>query len=134
MESVGNLIERLIPADALPTLFRLCVWGDSRPRPSMRSEAPLPRNTLGRNPAHRMQHAVRRIHAVQILRHLRTQKSARHRMLGIALDPGRLAILNRDPHAASIGTIVRTRGMDNPFRHRSIIKCSFHNPDRKKSA
>jgi hypothetical protein len=40
-------------------------------------------------------------------------------MLGIALNLGCEAIFNRDQHAASIGTIVRARGVDN-FLHDSF--------------
>ena len=45
-------------------------------------------------------------------------------MLRIALNPGRAAILNRDQDPASIGAIVRARGMDDLFHHPSIIRLS----------
>ena len=48
-------------------------------------------------------------------------------MLRIALNLGGAAILDRDQHSASVGAIVRTRGMDDLLRHRSIIKCFFQN-------
>jgi hypothetical protein len=85
----------------------------------MRSEAPLRcHGTLRRNPPHGIQHPIRRIHTIQILSHFRTQESARHRMIWIALDFGGAAIFHRDQHSASIGAIMRTRGMDN-FLHDS---------------
>jgi len=124
-KSRSNFVQRLIPADSLPDrrgLYRLC--GDSRPRLSMRSEAPpFSRRTLGPNPSHGIQNASRRVHAIQILGHFRTQKSPRHRMLRIALNFRSPPILNRDQHSTSIRTVVRTRGMDDLFRHGTIIEC-----------
>jgi hypothetical protein len=80
----------------------------------MRSEAPRPRgHSLLHDPPHRIQHPLRRIHAIQILRDFRAQKSARHRMVGVALNLRGSPIFDRDEHSASIGAIVRTRGMDN---------------------
>ena len=65
------------------------------------------------NPPHGIQHPVRRIHPIQIFRHLRAQKSPRHRMLRITLNLRRPPILHRDQHSASVRAVVRTCGMDN---------------------
>ena len=67
------------------------------------------------NPPHRIQHAVRRVHAIQILRDLRAQKPARHRMRRITLNLGRAAVVDRDQDTASVRTIMRTGGVDNFF-------------------
>src|ERR1039457_4377794 len=60
-----------------------------------------------------MLHPIRRIHAIQILRHLGTQKPARNRMLRIALNLRGPPVLDGDQHPASIRTVVRTSGMDD---------------------
>ncbi len=107
--------------------------GDSRPRLS-RSEAPsclcgagaparvrgASRGSFRRNRPHRIQHPIRRIHPIQILRHLGAQKPARNRMLRIPLNPRRPPILHGNQNPASIGAVVRTSGMDDLF-HRVII-------------
>src|ERR1700727_1199872 len=82
---------------------------------SMRSAAPPPRRPFCRYPAHGIQHAVRRIHAVQVLRHFRAQKSAGYRMFRIPLDLRGAATLYGDQHSASVGAVVGTRGMDHLF-------------------
>jgi hypothetical protein len=50
-------------------------------------------------------------------------------VIGVALNLRRAAILYRDQNSASIGAIVRTRGMDDLFRHRSIIECFFQDAE-----
>jgi hypothetical protein len=37
-----------------------------------------------RNPAHGIEHAIRRVHAIEVLRDFGAQKTTRHRMRGIA--------------------------------------------------
>jgi hypothetical protein len=49
-------------------------------------------------------------------------------MLRIALNLRGTPVLHRDQNPASVGAIVRTRGMDDLFRHRSIIECSGGTP------
>src|SRR6202162_2423698 len=121
-EALSDLVQSFIPRNALPGLC-----GDSCPfdklragsRLSMRSEAPLRRPPFCRNPAHGIQHAVRRIHAVQVLRHFRTQKSACYRMPRIPLNLRGAATLYGDQHSASVGAVVRTRGMDHLLDRKS---------------
>ena len=62
--------------------------------------------------AHGIQQAPRRIHPVQIFRHFGAKKSPRHRMARVTLDLGGSAIFHGDLHPASIGTIMRARGID----------------------
>src|SRR5947209_13933084 len=91
--------------------------------PRLSGAAKLRCRTLGSNPSHGIHDALRRIHAVQILRHLRTQESASDWMFRIALNPCSAPVLNRDQHAASIGAIVRTRSFDNLLHAQPIIRC-----------
>ena len=72
-----NLVERLVPRDSLKRLGLMPL----RQRP-LRHACP---------PSHRIQQPIRRIHPVQILRHLSAQKSPRHRMRRIALHLHRAA-------------------------------------------
>jgi hypothetical protein len=69
---------------------------------------------------HRMVHAIGRIHAVEILGHLRTQEPARHVMRGITLNFRRPPIFHSDQNAEGIRAIVRTSGMNN-LPHRGMI-------------
>jgi len=113
-----NLVKRFVPGDAPPGLF---VWEMIvRDRVLNRwSEAPLPRHRpLCSNPPHGIQHAVRRVHAIQILRHFGAQESTRDRMRRIALDLSRPPVLHGDQNSASIRAIMGTSGM-NHFLHRS---------------
>ena len=91
------------------SVWRGPVLSDSRGTLAARSAAR--HGPLRTNPPHRVQHPIRRIHPVQILRHLRAQKPARHRMLRITLNLCRTPVLHGDQDPASVGTIVRTRGM-----------------------
>src|SRR5256885_5346915 len=91
--------------------------------PRLSGGAKLRCRTLGSNPSHGIHDALRRIHAVQILRHLRTQESASDWMFRIALNPCSAPVLNRDQHAASIRAIVRTRRFDNLLHAQPIIRC-----------
>src|SRR5271165_227299 len=121
----SNLLQRLIPGNTLPDPLRKSKCGDrgecgdSRPRLS-RSEAPAlyglgtgAYRPLSPNPPHRIEHPIRRIHPIQILRHLGAQKAPRHRMLRIPLNPRGPPLLNSNQHPARIGTVVRTRGLNN---------------------
>lgn len=53
-------------------------------------------------------------------------------MLGVALNLGRRAILDRDQDAASVRTIVRTRSMDD-LLHRVDYKWTWGNSGQKNS-
>src|SRR5262249_49426366 len=73
--------------------------------------------SLRLHPAHGIQHAVGRIDAIQVLRHLGAQKPARDRMIRVSLDPGRFALLiYRDENTTRIGAIMGANGMDG-FGH-----------------
>jgi hypothetical protein len=56
------------------------------------------------------------IRPLQVLRDFGAEEAARDRMLGIARDADRAAVLDRDEHGAGVGTIVRT---DRADRRRS---------------
>jgi hypothetical protein len=81
--------------------------------------------SLRRNPPHRIEHPIRRINAIQILRHFPAQESPRHRMPWIALNLRGTAIFHGDQNAASIRAIVRTRGMDDLFHDSFDYKVLF---------
>ena len=117
-KSGRDFVERLIPGDALPGFRHVRLCGDSRPRLSMRSEASP---SLRRDPSHRIEHAIRRVDPIEILRHFRAQKSPRHRMRRIALNLRRPPIFDCDQHSASIRAIVRTGGVNDLLGHRAII-------------
>ena len=109
----SNLIQCFIPGNSQPDWRGGFLCGDPRPRLPMGSEAPLPGpRPLGPNPPHGIQNPIRRIHPIQILRHLGTQKPACNRMLWIALNLRGPSILDGNQHAASVRTIMGTRGMD----------------------
>src|SRR6266853_3842691 len=116
----------------------------------MRSEAPLVcgvdtlvrvsgvgRRSLRPHPSHRIQHAIRRVHAVQILGDFGAKESASNGMLGIALDFSRAAVFDSDQDAAGVRAVVRAGGMDDVL-HPRIIKDSIETgalprlPPRKK--
>src|SRR5258706_87027 len=110
-----NFIERFVPGNALPNL---------------RSAGALARvcgsrNPLRSYPPRRIQHSVRRIHPVQILRYLPAQKSPRHRMPRVPLNLRRPPVLDGDQYPASIGAIVRTRGMDNFFHNFNLRSVDY---------
>src|SRR5260370_36032502 len=88
-QSPLNFVKSLIPGDAFKS--RLTRWSDGRPRPSF----PQGSCPLRLHPSHRIQHAIRRVHAVQILGDFGAKESAGNGMLGIALDFGGAAVFNR---------------------------------------
>src|SRR5580698_3285682 len=100
LEARSNLLESLVPADALP--FLCGARTPARGRWSLRPYAP-----------HRIQNPVRRIHPIQILGHLRTQETTGHGMRGITNDFGRTAVLHSNQNAAGVRAIVRTGGVDD---------------------
>ena len=92
-----NDVERLVPADAL--------------------EAALPR-PLAADAAHRVQHAVGAVGALEVSRDLGAQHALRGRVIRIAPHLGRNAILHRDQHGAGVRAIVRAGAMDDAFGNR----------------
>ena len=78
----------------------------------MRWKTPSPCVPLGATRRMRIQHAVGRVNAVQILGDFAAQEPAGDRMLGIALNLGRPAVLDRDQHGAGVRTIVRAGGVN----------------------
>jgi hypothetical protein len=114
-EAICDLLERLVPGNALERLLRRD--GGGRPRMPQPSEAPqLLARSLRGDPAHRIEHPFRRIHPVQILGHFGAKKPARHGMRRIPLNPSCAPILDCDQHSARVGTIVGTGGVNN-FLH-----------------
>src|SRR3984957_3193150 len=106
-----NPVERLVPRNPLPCLL---VWDRVYDPVGRGGEAPRPRRRpLRHNSPHGIQHPIRRIHAIEIFRHLGTQKPPLHRMLRIALNLGGPPVLHSDEQPGGIRTIVRTRGMDD---------------------
>src|SRR5215472_2445206 len=105
----ANLIERLVPGNALKAIAR---------GHSLFASGAI---AFGRNSAQRIQHSIRRVNSAQILRHLGAKKSPSYRVRRVALDSHGPVICDRNEDAAGVGTIVRTSGMDN-FRHDVIIR------------
>src|SRR6266700_7236979 len=93
LESRSNFIECFVPRDALEGSCGA-------------------RDSLGPNSPQWIQHPVRRIHAVKILRHLGTQESARDRMRRIALNLDRFPVVHCDEHPASVRAIMGTGGVN----------------------
>ena len=83
---VGDLVERLVPRDRA----RSC---------------PLP---LGPTRRSGVQQPVGVIRALEVAGDLRAEEAARERMVRIAGDADRAAVLDRDEHRAGVGAVVRT--------------------------
>src|SRR5581483_9743846 len=92
LKTPGDLVQRLFPGDALETV--------------------KPSGALRRRATQRVEHPVRGIHPLQVLSDLGAQKSARHRMRRVTLDPGRAPVFDRDQHTAGVRAVVRAGGMD----------------------
>ena len=84
---VGDLVERLVPGDLLE-----------------------PAAALGPGAAQRVQHAVGAVDLVLVVVDLHAQPAAGERVLGVARDLGRPAVLDGDEHGAGVGAVVRARG------------------------
>src|SRR5580692_4392915 len=97
-EARSNLLESVVPADALPFLC----GAPARGRWSLRPYSPQ-----------RIQNPVWGIYPIQILGHLRTQETTRHGMRGITNDFGRTVVLHSNQNAAGVRAIVRTGGVDD---------------------
>jgi hypothetical protein len=98
-EIARDFVERFVPGNALESLH----GGGFRPI-----------GTLGDAffPPHRIEDAVWRVDAIQVLRDLGAEKSTSHWMRGIALNLGGAAVVDGDQDAAGVGTIMRTSGVD----------------------
>ena len=101
LKSSGDVSERFVPGNAFESLRGRDAVGRARP--------------LRPHPPHGIQHSIRRVHPIEILRHLGTQKSARHGVRRIALNPRRPTVFNRDQDATGVRTVVRTGSMNNFF-------------------
>ncbi len=85
-EPVGDGRERLVPRDAREAAFALAT-----------------------DAAHRMQHALVRVRAVEVAGHLRAQHAGRGRMVGRTADGDRAAVLDGGQQRAGVGAVVRAR-------------------------
>jgi len=105
----SDLVESLAPGNSPPDR-RSDLCGDSGPTLSSLcgAGAPAREGPFRADSPHRIHHTIRRIHPIQILRHLRAQKPARHWMLRIPLDLSSSPVLDGDQHPASVRTIMRT--------------------------
>src|SRR3954468_17566306 len=90
LQAGGDLVERLIPADAFE--FSLALLPD---------------------PAHRVEQAIGRVSSLEVMRHLGAKRAVGERHRGVALDLCRDAVLHRHEHGAGVGTIVWTGNPDN---------------------
>src|SRR6202521_3483547 len=104
-QALRNFVESLVPGYALKSRR----WSDGRPRP------------LRLHSSHRIQHPIRRVHAVQILGDFGAKESAGDRMLTIALNLGGAAVFDSDQDAEGVTAVVRAGGMDDAL-HPRIIK------------
>src|SRR5579872_4495585 len=86
LETVRDLGERFIPGDALESSAELC---SGRRAHASRGWS------FRRNPLHWIQHAIGRVHAIQILSDFGAQKSASNRMGWIALYFGGTTVFHR---------------------------------------
>src|SRR5262249_36260332 len=98
-------------SDALKTIsnLRKCLV----PRDALKIAGILVARTLRCNTTHRVENPIRRIYAVDVLRHLRAQKSARHGMSGVSLNLRGSPVFHGDKHAAGIRAVMRTSGMND---------------------
>ena len=106
-------------------------------------ESLVPGNTFKRGftrpfrlyPSHGIQHAIRRVHAVQILGDFCAKESVGNGVLGIALNFGGAAIFDGDQDAAGIRAVVRAGSVDNALHARiiGIISPAGHRDTEKNS-
>jgi hypothetical protein len=89
-EATGDLIERFVPADALP----------------------LPRAARS-NPAHGVQHTVGVVGTLDVARHFGAQKALRDGMRRVTRHLDRLAVLDGHEHGAGVGAVVRAGAAHN---------------------
>src|SRR5690242_15370072 len=123
----GNGVQGFVPGDASESARQLRLCGsDILVRPARCASRSLlgeecPSHTsstsLGRDPLHRVQNPVRRVHAIQVLRDFRAKKPARHGMSRVALNFRRTPIFNGNQNSAGIGTVVGAGGVNNAFHN-----------------
>ena len=65
-------------------------------------------DSLRREAAHGIKHAIGRVNTIQIFRNFAAEKSARDGMFGVALNFCRSAVLDSDEHGAAVRAIMRT--------------------------
>src|ERR1700686_3970456 len=122
-QALRDFAESLVPGDAFKS--RLIGWSDGCPRkPALSTvEGSFAQGScpLRFHSSHRIQHPIRRVHAVQILGDFGAKESAGDRMLRIALNLGGAAVFDSDQDAAGVRAVVRAGGMDDAL-HPGIIK------------
>ena len=96
----SNLLQRLVPRDLPETV-----------------EAAL---ALGGYATHGVEHTIRRIDAVEILRYLGAKESLGNGVLRIALYLCRPAVVDGDEHSTGIRTVVRAGGVDYGFHGKTL--------------
>ena len=99
-----DLVEGIVPGDALEDAVAV--------------------GSFGRYAPHGIENAVRRINTVKIFRNFAAKESAGDGMLGIALDPGGLPVLDGDEDGASIRTIMRAGRVDYALHQRHLC-CDY---------
>jgi hypothetical protein len=93
MEALRDFVVRVVPRDSFKNLSSVLRFADAA--------------SLGRDATHGIEHAIGRVHTIEIFRNLCAQKSASHRMRRIAAQFGRAPdIINSDQYSTRIGTIV----------------------------
>src|SRR6266852_2888591 len=98
-QAMRNFVESLVPGDAFKS--GLIRWSDGmagRGRPALHSLEQW--SPLRLHPSHRIQHAIRRVHAVQILGDFGAKESAGNGVPGITLNLGGAAVFDGDQDAA----------------------------------
>ena len=84
----GDGIERLVPGDALEAAF-----------------------AFGAHAALRVEQAAGRVFALQVLRHLAAQKTARHGMRRVAAQLGAASVFDRDQQGTAVRAVERAHGV-----------------------
>ena len=112
-----NLVQCLVPGNAPPdsriNMFgSRCSWSWKSILFVMSTGSAVDWAFAGNAP-HWIQDAVRRIHPIQVLCHLRAQKSPCHRVFWVALDLRCSPVLHRNQHSTRVRTVVWTGGMND---------------------
>ena len=96
-------------------------WPRARaPRPRRpRRKLPSPLRPI---PDQRVEDPVRRVHTVEVVRHLAAEEAGRDGVLGVpAHGHGPAVLIHRDGHGAGVRAVVRTGGMDDARAHGSML-------------
>ena len=72
---------------------------------------------LGADTLHRPQEAIVVIRALDVARDLGAERAVRRRVVGVAVDADRPAVVDGDEHRAGVGAVVWTGGADNGRDH-----------------